>query len=113
MRADCSDAMLRMPPHSQWYRGRQAIQSFFTEIRQRRPHSSTPVRLTGANLQPAFAHYTLADDGATFRAQTIQIVTLEGEQISALTAFLDPRLFPKFGLPLTLPRGGDAAIAVR
>jgi RNA polymerase sigma-70 factor (ECF subfamily) len=96
------DAILRMPPHSQWYRGREAIQTFFTAVRQRRPHAGTPVRLTGANLQIAFAHYTLADDAGSFRAQTIQMVTLDRGQIAVLTAFLDPRLFPKFGLPLTL-----------
>jgi RNA polymerase sigma-70 factor (ECF subfamily) len=97
------DAILRMPPHRQWYRGREAIQTFFTSIRQRRPRSGSPVLLTGANLQPAFAHYTLADDGASFRAQTIQMATLDGGRIAVLTAFVDPRLFPKFGLPLTLP----------
>ncbi|HEY2595914.1 MAG TPA: sigma-70 family RNA polymerase sigma factor [Chloroflexota bacterium] len=98
------DARLRMPPWTQWYLGRDAIRTFFGWVRQPRPNGGSRVTPTGANTQPAFAHYVLADDGSAFRAQSIQVVTVEHDQIAALTAFLDTRLFPKFELPLTLPR---------
>jgi RNA polymerase sigma-70 factor (ECF subfamily) len=107
------DAVLRMPPRIQWYLGRDVIRAFFTSLR--RPHTAGDLRVisTAANAQPAFAHYTLRDDGAALRAQALQVLTLEHGSIAVLTAFLDPDLFPKFGLPLTLPRGGDAALPVR
>ncbi len=97
------DAMLRMPPRPQWYLGRDAIRTFFGWIRQPPAAGGSRVILTGANAQPAFAHYTLTDDGAALRAQAIQVLTIEHGSIAVLTAFLDTRLFPKFGLPLSLP----------
>jgi hypothetical protein len=32
------------------------------------------------------------------------VLTLDGEQISAITAFHDTSVFARFGLPRTLPR---------
>jgi RNA polymerase sigma-70 factor (ECF subfamily) len=101
------DAILRMPPWTQWYLGRDAIRTFFQSIRQPRPTGASRVRLSGANGQPAFAHYTLAVDGSEFRPQAIQVLTLQESRIAILTAFLDRRLFEKFGLPLALPGGPD------
>jgi RNA polymerase sigma-70 factor (ECF subfamily) len=98
------DAILRMPPQTQWYRGRDAIRTFFRSVREPRPAGTTRVALVGANGQPAFAHYVLADDGSELRAQAIQVLTIERTAIAVLTAFLDKRLFPKFALPPTLPR---------
>ncbi|MBV9329160.1 MAG: sigma-70 family RNA polymerase sigma factor [Chloroflexi bacterium] len=97
------DAILRMPPWIEWYRGREAIAALFRSIRQPRPAGGSRAVLTSANGQPAFAHYTLASDGSAFQAQAIQVVTFEQDAIGALTAFLDTGLFPKFGLPTTLP----------
>jgi len=100
------DAVLRMPPWIQWFRGRDAIQTFFLSIRQPRPSGGSRATFVGANGQPAFAHYTLSEDGSSFRPQAIQVLTLERDAIAVLTAFLDKDLFPRFGLPLTLPREG-------
>jgi RNA polymerase sigma-70 factor (ECF subfamily) len=97
------DALLTMPPRIQWYYGRDAIHTFFARVRRPRPLGGSSIRLTGANAQPAFGHYTLSDDGSAFRAQAIQVLTLQQDAIAALTAFLDAALFPKFGLPLSLP----------
>ena len=98
------DAVLRMPPWRQWYRGREAIRTFFGYMRQPPPLGAGRVLLTRANAQPAFAHYQLAADGAEYRAHTLQVATVEGEEIAALTAFVrNLPLFAKFGLPLMLP----------
>jgi RNA polymerase sigma-70 factor (ECF subfamily) len=97
------DAVQSMPPRPQWYRGREAIRAFLMFVRQPRPPGQSRALLTRANGQPAFGHYirdTRADD---FRPHLIQVVTIEGDAIAALTAFIDPRLFPKFGLPSMLP----------
>ena len=97
------DAVLRMPPWRQWYRGRQAIRTFFTYMRQPPPVGTGRVLLTYANAQLAFAHYQRAADGAEYRAHTIQVVTIDDEQIAVLTAFVrSVTLFAKFGLPQTL-----------
>jgi len=98
------DAVLRMPPWIQWFRGRDAIRTFFLSIRQPRPSGGSRATFVGANGQPAFAHYTLSEDCSGFRPQAIQVLTLERDAIAVLTAFLDKDLFPRFGLPLTLPR---------
>jgi RNA polymerase sigma-70 factor (ECF subfamily) len=97
------DAVLRMPPWSQWFRGRDAIRTFFVTIHQSRAGVGSRVRLVGANAQPAFAHYAPTGDGSQLRAQAIQVLTLERDAIAVLTAFLDKELFARFGLPLTLP----------
>jgi RNA polymerase sigma-70 factor (ECF subfamily) len=101
------DAVLRMPPWIQWFRGRDAIRTFFLSIHQPRPAGGSRVMFVAANGQPAFAHYTLSEDGSGFRPQAIQVLTLERDAIAVLTAFLDKDLFPRFGLPLTLSRAAD------
>jgi RNA polymerase sigma-70 factor, ECF subfamily len=102
------DAILRMPPWRQWYRGRDAIRSFFVSIGQPPPPGTSRVVRTAANGQPAFAHYRLAVEDMQFRPHVIQVVTFDGEAIAVLTAFVrDPMLFAKFGLPPTLPRAAE------
>lgn len=99
------DAVLRMPPWRQWYRGPVAIRTFFNYMRQPPQPGAARVLPTRANGQPAFAHYQLADDASEFRAHTIQVVTIDGERVAVLTAFVrSVTLFSRFGLPLTLPR---------
>jgi RNA polymerase sigma-70 factor (ECF subfamily) len=98
------DAVLRMPPWRQWYRGREAIRAFFGSVRQPPRNGTGRVLLTRANAQPAFAHYQLAADGAEYRAHTLQVATIDAGEIGVLTAFVrNPALFAKFDLPLTLP----------
>jgi RNA polymerase sigma-70 factor (ECF subfamily) len=98
------DAVLRMPPWRQWYRGREAIRTFFGSMRQPPPIGTSRVLLTRANAQPAFAHYQLGVHGAEHRAHTLQVATIEAGKIAVLTAFVrNVSLFAKFDLPLTLP----------
>ncbi len=116
------DAVLSMPPWPQWYRGRAAIRAFFgwalgsAACGSLRSPRSYRLVLTAANRQPAFAVYCrVADEvaesaGSEWRAHAIQLVTLQGDAIAALTTFRDPQLFAAFGFPATLsPRSDDEA----
>ncbi len=97
------DAILSMPPFPEWYRGRQAIRAFFMWAWG--PQGPGPFRLlpTRANGQPAFGLYGRDGSGPGSRAQAIQVLALEGGSIGTLTGFVDPGLFPHFGLPASLP----------
>jgi hypothetical protein len=55
--------------------------------------------LTRANQRPAVATYTERD--GLWHAHAIHAPTITGTGISAMTVFLDPGLFPTFGLPVT------------
>jgi RNA polymerase sigma-70 factor, ECF subfamily len=96
------DATFTMPPWLQWYQGREAIRSFFAIAWQ----SCHGMRLlpTSANGQPAFAVYARTSvDATAFTPNGIHVLTLHRDGITALTAFLEPKLFEAFGLPLALP----------
>jgi RNA polymerase sigma-70 factor (ECF subfamily) len=57
---------------------------------------------TRANAQPAFGCYMQDPQSPVARAHGVLVLTLEGEQIAALTRFLDNSFLPHFGLPRTL-----------
>ncbi len=103
------DATFTMPPWLQWHAGRQAIRSFFALAWK----TCGGLRLvpTAANGQPAFAVYEHSTADDRWAAHAIQVLTLEGEMISALTLFVPPvgpQLFDAFGLPPVLPgQAGD------
>jgi RNA polymerase sigma-70 factor, ECF subfamily len=94
------EAIFTMPPWLQWYRGRDAIRSFFATAWQ----ACGGVRLVpiAANGQPAFAVYDHDSADGQWHAHAIHVLTIEDRAISALTAFqppAGPNLFPVFGLP--------------
>jgi len=98
------DATYTMPPWQQWYAGREAIRSFFAMAWK----TCSGLRLlpTAANGQPAFAVYARPGADEPLAAHSIQVLTLEDDMISALTLFVPPtgpRLFPSFGLSISLP----------
>jgi RNA polymerase sigma-70 factor, ECF subfamily len=96
------DVTLAMPPHDLWLRGHDAIVRFFgiasPECRLHR-FRPTPTR---ANGSPAFGLYAPTPDGA-YVPFGVQVVELVGARVAAIHAFLDPGLFPLFGLPAALP----------
>jgi RNA polymerase sigma-70 factor (ECF subfamily) len=94
------DATFTMPPWRQWYAGREAIRAFFAIAWQScRGMRVIPI---AANGQPAFAVYARSDADPRFTANGIHVLTLDGERISAMTLFLEPRMFEAFGLPAVL-----------
>ncbi len=97
------DAWLTMPPEPHEYQGRAAIGAFLDDraVRRGAPTQLVPTR---ANGQPAFGCYFPSPQTEIARPYGLLVVTLEGDQISAMTWFADSSVFPLFGLPRTLRR---------
>ena len=95
------DATFEMPPIPTWFRGRESIVRFLGTQVLTSPGVYTVVPAT-ANGQPAFAIYSRAEDG-TRRAYGVQVLALRNGRIASVVAFLDPGLFPGFGLSAELP----------
>jgi RNA polymerase sigma-70 factor, ECF subfamily len=57
---------------------------------------------TGANGQPAFGCYLPDQHAATAHPYGLMVLTLRGEQISAITWFGDRGAMTHFGLPATI-----------
>jgi RNA polymerase sigma-70 factor (TIGR02960 family) len=94
-------AWLTMPPLPHEYQGRTAISAFLRGAAERR---GAPLRLvpTRANTQPAFGCYLAVSETDVARAFSLFVLTLEGDQISAVTWFADSSVLPRFGLPRML-----------
>jgi RNA polymerase sigma-70 factor (ECF subfamily) len=95
------DATLSMPPYTMWLQGPDAIKAWLLG-RGSGCRGSKLIRTEACGM-PAFAQYRRsAEDG--YHAWSLTILELDGPRIKAWNAFLDTeRLFPLFGLPLTLP----------
>jgi RNA polymerase sigma-70 factor (ECF subfamily) len=92
------DAVLSMPPWSEWYRGRDAIRAVFAWAWKEMPFGGYRLFETSANGQPAFGLYAVGRGDSKPRAHAIQVLKVEGDSISSLTYFLKPELFRSFGL---------------
>jgi RNA polymerase sigma-70 factor (ECF subfamily) len=95
------DAWLTMPPEPYEYQGQTAIGAFLNGRGVRR---GAPLRLvpTRANGQPAFGCYFPSPQTEIARPYGLLVLTLEADQISAMTWFADSSVFPQFGLPRML-----------
>jgi RNA polymerase sigma-70 factor (ECF subfamily) len=94
------DATWSMPPLPEWYAGLEAITGFLERgpLRRRWRHLATH-----ANGQLAVGCYMWDDDAGRYAAQVIDVLTLRGDRVAAITAFIDARLFARFGLPAEYP----------
>jgi len=94
------DATWSMPPIPDWYRGHEAIAAFLVAgpLRVRWRHVST-----SANGQAAVGCYAWDAQRGCFVATVLDVLTLRGERIAAVTAFLDREVFARFGLADVLP----------
>ncbi|HEV7528475.1 MAG TPA: sigma-70 family RNA polymerase sigma factor [Solirubrobacteraceae bacterium] len=91
------EATFSMPPLATWFRGRAAILEFLL----RRPLDGRlrwPSVAVRANGQLAFGHYRVDPHSGGVSPHSITVVTLQGAQIDAITAFLKPQLFERFAL---------------
>jgi len=95
------DAWVTMPPLPHAYQGHAAIGAFLRGSAERR---AAPLRLipTRANTQPAFGCYLQPPGTDVARAYALFVLTLEGDQISAITWFADSSVLERFGLPRIL-----------
>jgi RNA polymerase sigma-70 factor (ECF subfamily) len=98
------DATWSMPPMPTWYAGHDAIAGFLTEhaFRERWRHLAT-----GANGQVAVACYAWRANQHRYEAAVLDVLTLRGDRITAVTGFVTPDVFARFGLPATLPHASD------
>jgi RNA polymerase sigma-70 factor (ECF subfamily) len=94
------DAAWSMPPLATWYTGREAISAFLVEY----PFSIRWRHLpTRANGQVAVGCYIWSEERSCFVAEVIDVLTLRGELIAEVTAFISADVFARFGLPAELP----------
>lgn len=96
-----ADVVWEMPPYAAWYRGRTHVAR---HLETRCPGGPGDLRLVpvAANGQPGLAQYLRGADGA-FHAFNLQVLTFTGDEVTHVATFLDPGLFPVFGLPSTVP----------
>jgi RNA polymerase sigma-70 factor, ECF subfamily len=94
------DAEWSMPPDPGWYRGIPAIRGFL---------ETGPMRLrwrhlaTHANGQPAVGCYLWHESRGEYVGWVIDVLTLDGPRVRAVTSFIGNEGFPRFGLPVALP----------
>ncbi|HEY7621993.1 MAG TPA: sigma-70 family RNA polymerase sigma factor [Solirubrobacteraceae bacterium] len=96
------DAWLRMPPDPEEYQGHAAITRFLGDLFQWRAGKGFRLVPTRANSQPAFGYYLEDPRAPIAHAGGVQVLTITGDRISAITRFGDVSVFPYFGLPRTL-----------
>jgi RNA polymerase sigma-70 factor, ECF subfamily len=90
------DATFAMPPYVKWWRGRDVIAAFAGEPVHR-------YLLARANGQLANAAYRWNPKRGRYIAEALEVLTLEGTKVKEMTAFMTPEVFPRFGLPPSLP----------
>lgn len=97
------DATMSMPPFAWWLRGREDIREAM--LAADAPCGGSRLVPAGtANGSPAFGQYLGGEPFA------LLVVEVSGDQVSATTTYLDTRLFPLFGLPMSFagpPRIGE------
>lgn len=91
------DAIFEMPPLLTWFTGRDSICQFLAARVFRQPGDFKLIPVT-ANTQPGFAGYLRGHDGR-HHAHAIQVLTLTETGIAHIVSFMQPGLFPMFGLP--------------
>lgn len=95
------DAKLSMPPYCLWLCGTEDIRRWL--LGPGNECKGSRLLATAACGSPAFAQYRSAAEGG-HKAWGLIVLELIGDQIAGWTTFLDVEsLFPRFGLPLTLP----------
>lgn len=98
------DAVQSMPPFALWLRGSSAIGRWMVEPG---PSACRDSRLvpSGANGCPAFGQYR-RDPTGVYSPWALQVLEITAGRIASMSFFLHPldpdRLFPSFGLPLSL-----------
>jgi RNA polymerase sigma-70 factor (ECF subfamily) len=96
-----ADAELAMPPTPSWYLGRDDIGTYLRYLFASPWGADLRVVPTGANRQPALAVY--APHAGGHRPFAVKVLTVHSGQLAAITGFVHPGLFDRFGLPHWLP----------
>jgi len=94
------DAAWSMPPASTWYQGLEEIVAFLTRSPFQVRWRHLPTRVNG---QLAVGCYLWDAERGDFEGGVIDVLTVRGDRIAEVTAFLGGERFPRFGLPERLP----------
>ncbi|WP_433019269.1 sigma-70 family RNA polymerase sigma factor [Kribbella sp. CA-294648] len=94
------DVTWSMPPLGHWYSGIEAVMDFAKEVPLTRCPSWHNLPTT-ANGQPALACYLGMTPDSEHTAWSINVFTLRGDRIAAITSFIGKENFELLGLPLT------------
>lgn len=104
------DARWSMPPAPLWHGSRDvivaAIGVALDPMSRARVGQMRQVPIDGANRQPACAIYLRSPGDEVYRAFGINVLRIEDGKIAEVTAFIDARLFPAFGLPSSISEDG-------
>jgi RNA polymerase sigma-70 factor (ECF subfamily) len=95
------DVTITMPPLPSWFRGRAAVRAFFTE-RMNTQITRRVIRVDAADTL-VFAFYRGKEPSVTGYA--IHVLHVDDGLVSGAHAFLEPVLFPRFGVPVQLEPG--------
>lgn len=95
------DATFSMPPHTEWFRGHADIRMFLLGGPLKFRWRMVPCE---ANCQLAFGAYMWSDDLGAYGFVAMDVLTIDGDRIAEVVAFLDRSLWKPFGLPPTLAR---------
>ncbi len=90
------DATWSMPPTPRVFRGHDEIVEFLVREPFTLRWRHLPAR---ANGQPALGWYRWNEQRGRFVAEVLEVLTLRGAQVAAVTAFIGGGIFPSFGLP--------------
>jgi RNA polymerase sigma-70 factor, ECF subfamily len=94
------DATMSMPPYELWLHGAVELRKWLLGAGSGcRGSRFVPVEANGA---PGFAQWRPAESGGGFEAWAIHVLRVSDGRVSGIDFFVDPNLFPLFGLPLRL-----------
>jgi RNA polymerase sigma-70 factor, ECF subfamily len=86
------DATWSMPPCPMWFRGIETVSAFLTDYPLNERWRHIPTR---ANGQLAVGCYMW--DGEKYAAAVLDVLTLRGDKVADVTAFLAPWVYSRFG----------------
>ena len=95
------DVTWSMPPLPHWYRGVDAVMDFAVRVPMTSCGSWRHLAIR-ANGQPGTGCYLRGEDDDTYRAWSINVLTLRGDRIAEITSFIGPKHFMLLGLPTVL-----------
>jgi RNA polymerase sigma-70 factor (ECF subfamily) len=96
------DVTWSMPPLPDYYQGLDDIAVFLARWPLRHRWRHLPTRTNG---QVAVAGYLWEEGAGAYTAHVLDVLTLRGDRIAAITAFLGPVHVRRLGLPGSLPAG--------
>jgi RNA polymerase sigma-70 factor, ECF subfamily len=95
-----ADATWSMPPDLSLFRGHDEIVGFLRAGPMNVRWRHLPAH---ANGQPAVACYAWSAERGCYEGMVLDVFTLDGPRIAAVTSFITPDVFSSFGLPPELP----------